>query len=152
MFSKWMWCYVAKCPIVQLWKQWACALWLGQKRATESLLTQNWAAQGRGQIYYVYLMPKVCVTLCECVCVKDRVADSARVCSYLALCAVCVCIYAGICTCGPGCNERVTLGGAADALFAFRQGGIQEQVSVSQHSQYWSLWTLGHLHICTLAQ
>lgn len=52
----------------------------------------------------------------------------------------------------PGGNERVTLGGAAEALFAFRQGGIQEQVSVGQHGQYWFLWTLGHLHICSTVE
>lgn len=43
----------------------------------------------------------------------------------------------------------MTLGGAAEALFAFRQGRIQEQVSVGQRGQYWSLWTLGHLHTST---
>ena len=50
--------------------------------------------------------------------------------------------------CAPGSNERVTLGGAAEALFALRQGGVQEQVSVGQHGQYWFLWTLGHLYVC----
>ncbi len=60
-----------------------------------------------------------------------------------------MCVYAGICACEPGSNERMTLGGTTEALFAFRQGGIQEQVSVGQHSQYWFLWTLGHLHKCT---
>lgn len=51
----------------------------------------------------------------------------------------------------PGSDERVALGGVTDALFAFRQGWIQEQVSVSQYSQNWSLWTLSHLHIHTTA-
>lgn len=60
-----------------------------------------------------------------------------------------MCVYAGICGCEPGSNERVTLGGAAEALFAFRQRGIQEQVSVGQHSQNWFLRTLGHLRTCT---
>lgn len=60
-----------------------------------------------------------------------------------------VCIYAAIYVCEPGSNEWVTLGWVAEALFAFRQGRIQKQVSVGQHSQYWSLWTLGDLHTCT---
>lgn len=32
-----------------------------------------------------------------------------------------------------------------EALFAFRTRGIQEQVLVSQHSQYGFLWTLRYL-------
>lgn len=34
----------------------------------------------------------------------------------------------------PGGDERVTLGGAVQALFALRQGGVEQQVSVGQHS------------------
>lgn len=49
--------------------------------------------------------------------------------------------------CEPGSDEWVTLDGAAEALFAFRQGGIQEQVFVSQHSQNWLLWTVRHLQV-----
>jgi len=63
---------------------------------------------------------------------------------------VCVCVWMHGCVCRePGRNERVTLGGAAEALFAFRQRGIQEQVSVGQHGQHRFLWTLGHLHMCS---
>lgn len=60
-----------------------------------------------------------------------------------------MCYYIVLDVVQPGGNEWVTLGGAAEALFALRQGGIQEQVSVGQHSQYRFLWTLGHLHTCT---
>lgn len=34
----------------------------------------------------------------------------------------------------PGGDERVILGGAVQALFALRQGGVEQQVSVGQHS------------------
>lgn len=34
-----------------------------------------------------------------------------------------------------------------EALFAFRTRGIQEQVLVSQHSQYGFLWTLRYLRM-----
>lgn len=34
----------------------------------------------------------------------------------------------------PGGDERVTLVGAVQALLALRQGGVQKQVSVGQHS------------------
>lgn len=38
------------------------------------------------------------------------------------------------CLTEPGGDERVTLGGAVQALFALRQGGVEQQVSVGQHS------------------
>lgn len=34
----------------------------------------------------------------------------------------------------PGGDEWVTLGRAAQALFVLRQGGVEQQVSVAQHS------------------
>lgn len=46
----------------------------------------------------------------------------------------------------PGSDEWVTLGGIAEALFVFRQGGVQEQFFVRQHSQYWFFWTVSYLH------
>lgn len=49
----------------------------------------------------------------------------------------------------PGGDEWITLGGAVDALFAFRVGGIQKEVLLSQHCQYGSLWTLRHLYAWT---
>lgn len=49
------------------------------------------------------------------------------------------------CSTEPGGDERVTPGGAVQALFAVRQGGVEQQVSVGQHSQHRSLWTLGYL-------
>lgn len=81
-------------------------------------------------------MSNLCVTLRECVCVKrETYVKREQLCYYIVLNVV-----------QPGGNKWVTLGGAAEALFALGQGGIQEQVSVGQHGQYRSLRALGHLH------
>lgn len=68
--STWIWCYLAKRPTVQLWKEWACVLW------AKSSQRKAWAEQGGAS---------ETPSLCECVDIRKRA--KAQVSCYVA-CAV----------------------------------------------------------------